>query len=141
MKAATTVMEHTSPGVRQGEVVEPGIIYADGPGDHPVSRGYPSITLVGWASFGMMARTMTDENAKAVVRSFVEEALQESRRDDAIIDRVYQIPDRHLYVAVVVVEGNKFRVNFPFEELTRKPDKSRQQARLFVKDGLPKRTR
>jgi len=89
----------------------------------------------------MMARTMTDENAKAVVRSFVEEALQESRRDDAIIDRVYQIPDRHLYVAVVVVEGNKFRVNFPFEELTRKPDKSRQQARLFVKDGLPKRTR
>ncbi len=141
MKAATTAMEHTSPGVRQGEVVEPGIIYADGPGDHPVSRGYPSITLVGWASFGMMARPMNDEKAKTMAQSLVEEALRESSRDDATINRVYLIPDRDLYVVIVVVEGNKFRVSFPFAELTGNQGTARQMARIFVTDGLPKRTR
>ncbi len=84
---------------------------------------------------------MTDENAKAVARSFVEEALRESPRDNATIDRVYLIPDRNLYVVVVVVEGNKFRVGFPFEELKENSEKGRQKARLFVTDGLPKRTR
>ena len=84
---------------------------------------------------------MTDEKAKAVVRSFVEEALQELPRDDATIDRVYLIPDRNLYVVVVVVEGNKFRVSFPLQELTENSEKARQKARLFVTDGLPKRTR
>ncbi len=88
-----------------------------------------------------MARHMTDENAKAVARSFVEEALRESPRDNATIDRVYLIPDRNLYVVVVVVEGNKFRVGFPFEELKENSEKGRQKARLFVTDGLPKRTR
>lgn len=82
---------------------------------------------------------MTDERAKTVARSFVEEALQESRRDDATIDRVYLIPDRNLYVVVVMVEGNKFRINFPFEEVTESQGKARQKARLFVTDGLPKR--
>ena len=89
----------------------------------------------------MMARRMTDEKAKAVARSFVEEALRKSPRDDAIIDRVYQIPDRNLFVVVVVVEGNKFRVGFPFGELKENAEKGRQHARLFVTDGLPKPTR
>ncbi len=89
-----------------------------------MSRGEPSIALVVWASLGMMARPMTDEKAKAVARSIVGEAFRESPRDDAIIGRVYRIPDRNLYVVVVMVEGNKFRVGFPLEELTETPTRA-----------------
>ena len=89
----------------------------------------------------MMARPMTDEKAKTMARSFVEEALQESSRDDATIDRVYLIPDRKLYVVVVVVRDNKFRVSFPFQELTENQGEACQKARLFVTAGLPKQTR
>jgi len=45
---------------------------------------------------------MTDEQAKILARALVEETLRKAGRKDVTIHRVYLIPDRKLYVVVMI---------------------------------------
>ena len=79
---------------------------------------------------------MTDEQAKTLARALVEETLREAGRKDVAIHRVYLIPERKLYV-VVMIFGQTLRVGFQVEELTGGGDQARHMARRLSISTTP----